>query len=270
MKIACYHNGAQHQKEAMESFVNGLKLHGIDANSLAAQFYEPTDLAVVWGHRAVHIVNGQRSVGKHYLVMERGYIGDRFQWTSLGFDGLNGRAAFPKIDDGLKRWNANFAQYLKPWRTVEGNLAVIMGQVPGDCSLELMAVDFPLWVMTIAKSLRRDVYAPVFRPHPQRDTMKVAGVPVIAGTLEAALEHAALVVTWNSNSGVDAILAGVPVYAADPGSMVYDISSCNFVPVRPDRSSWCQKMSYTQWSWKEIDTGEAWEAVRTVVDETTI
>ena len=34
--------------------------------------------------------------------MERAYISDRFTWTSLGFDGLNGRAKFPQINDARR------------------------------------------------------------------------------------------------------------------------------------------------------------------------
>ena len=75
-------------------------------------------------------------------------------------------------------------------------------------------------------------------------------------TLDEALDKAGLVVTYNSNSGVDAVLAGVPTYAADPGSMVWDVSSREFLPTTPDRAIWSQRMSFTQWLPDEIEKGD--------------
>jgi hypothetical protein len=216
----------------------------------------------MWGHRQQAIMDGQRRLGRHYLVMERGYIGDRFTWTSLGFDGLNGRAKFPQIDDGGKRWRQHFEQYLKPWAKPGHKLAVIMGQCRGDSSL--VNVDFPHWGLKVAKEAILAGYAPVFRPHPGDSSLVLPGVMNLGGTLETALERASLVVTYNSNSGVDAVLAGVPSYACDVGSMVWGVSSRNFLPIFPNRDTWGQRMAYTQWLPEEIEKGEAWEALKTV------
>lgn len=216
-----------------------------------------------WGHRQVHIINAQKKKHRHYLVMERGYIGDRFTWTSLGFDGLNGRARFPQINDGGARWRKHFAQYLKPWEYRPSQRAVIMGQVRGDASLAgISIVD---WVSVTARKLIGAGYIPLFRAHPgDRGELEIPGVKKLDGTLEQALETAGLVVTYNSNAGVDGILAGIATYAQDPGSMVWDVSSRNFLPIRPDRATWSQRMAYTQWLPEEIENGDAWEALKTV------
>jgi hypothetical protein len=219
----------------------------------------------MWGYRQHHIMDAQKKKGRHFLVMERGYIGDRFQWTSLGFNGLNGRAQFPRIHDGGRRWHKHFRQFLNPWRApIVSNLAVIMGQVPGDAALE--GVDFPLWVMTTAGHLKAKGFSVAFRPHPNpRSKLRsVANIKTLEGTLENALNQAALVVTYNSNSGVDAVLAGTPVFAADPGSMVYELSN-GLNKVQPDRTRWTQKMAYTQWLPEEIESGDAWAALKTVI-----
>jgi hypothetical protein len=265
MKIVCYAHAA-HQREAAERFAAGLSRHGIEAIHREPQNREDCDLAVVWGHRYYGIQSAQRAKGLHYLVMERGYIGDRFKWTSLGFDGLNGRAQFPQIDDGMARWNKHFACYMKPWRTeAKTSMAVIMGQARGDNSVK--DVNLVEWITNIAESLGQTRYFPVLRPHPDDPKLEVKGVRKLEGSLEEALNQAALVVTYNSNSGVDAVLAGVPTYAADPGSMVFDLSSKNFEPNTPDRTAWCKKMAYTQWLPEEIESGEAWKALRTVIDD---
>lgn len=195
--------------------------------------------------------------------MERAYIGDRFTWTSLGFDGLNGRAKFPQIDDGGARWRKYFEQYLKPWKQPASKLAVIMGQVRGDASLEgISIID---WIMFTAKRLAGANYTPVFRAHPGDPAVIIPAIKKIDSTLEQALESAALVVTYNSNSGVDAVLAGVPTFAADPGSMVWDVSSRNFLPITPDRGKWGERMAFTQWLPDEIENGDAWQALKTVI-----
>jgi hypothetical protein len=251
----------QHQKAPAERMARGLAVHGIASRIVepVRATIAPCDLAVMWGVRNERIIQMQKSVGNHYLVMERGYIGDRFKWTSLGFDGLNGRATFPTIDDGLKRWNENFEQYVKPWREnrMLNPVALIMGQVPGDSSLS--GVDFPKWIEAKARQLNNSFYRVYFRRHPQDKTKTLAPVPIweIANLAES-LEAVDLVVTWNSNSGVDAYLAGNIVWADDPGSMVWGAT-------KPGREAWKARMAYTQWLPEEIESGAAWDALRTVI-----
>ncbi len=121
-------------------------------------------------------MNMQKIRGRHYLVMERGYIGDRFKWTSLGFDGLNGRAKFPSIDDGMKRWNKHFPGFLKPWKYTGTSLALIMGQVLGDASIE--GVDFNKWVNDAALEHRNLGYEVYFRRWCRRGTRWHSGLCV--------------------------------------------------------------------------------------------
>ena len=262
MKVVCYAI-AQHQFEACTRFARGLERFGIRACIRSSKDVVESDLAVLWGHRQSRIIDPQRRAGRHYLVMERGYIGDRFTWTSLGFDGLNGRAKFPKIDDGLTRWNRFFKNYLKPWRESKSNMAVIMGQCRGDASLK--GVNFEKWAKETAEKLHGDKFMPLFRPHPGDPQVQIPGVRNLHGELKAALDQAALAVTFNSNSGVDAVLNGTPAYAEDPGSMIYDIALKDFHGNTPDRTAWTKKMAYTQWLPEEIESGDAWEALRTVI-----
>jgi hypothetical protein len=266
MKIVCYHNGADHQKAAMARFVVGLLRHGIGHTMEALNTtIHDCDLAVIWGHRAHGIINRQKSKGAHYLVMERGYIGDRFQWTSLGFDGLNGRARFPQINDHYSRWNRYFDEFIYPWRAPRINrVATIMGQCRGDASL--VGCNFEQWIQNINNSLVSAGFDVSFRPHPGDPNHLPQGVKKFPGSLGGALLCSELIVTYNSNSGVDAVLAGVPVFAQDPGSMVYELSSRDFIPITPERLSWCEKMSFTQWLPDEIESGDAWAALRTVIE----
>jgi hypothetical protein len=79
-------------------------------------------------------------------------------------------------------------------------------------------------------------------------------------SLSEALEAAQSVVTFNSNSGVDAVLSGCPTYAADPGSMAYDMTSRQLgAIVTPDREAWARWLSWCQFTRDELESGEAWE-----------
>jgi len=74
-------------------------------------------------------------MGRDVLVMERGYIGDRTHWTSLGWNGLNGRARVPLAPaDGGARFERNYSRLMHPYNPA-GHYALIIGQVPGDASL---------------------------------------------------------------------------------------------------------------------------------------
>ena len=79
-----------HQFEWGKAFSQGLGKHGIKADVKAYGEESDKDLAVFWGHgiRNAEIRKQQLAKGRHYLVMERGYFGDRFLHCSLGFDGL--------------------------------------------------------------------------------------------------------------------------------------------------------------------------------------
>jgi hypothetical protein len=83
------------------------------------------------------------------------------------------------------------------------------------------------------------------------------------GNLAEALAGAAFAVTWNSNSGVDAAMAGVPVVAMDEGSMAWPVAAHDLgaVPRLPERRPWAAQLAWCQWRPEEIADGTAWEAL---------
>ena len=121
-------------REYRDALVVGLRRHG--ALSL--------DAVACWGWRRGQLFKRRR---KRVLVLERGYIGDRFYWTSIGLDGLNGRATFPEYpDDG----GARFARMgsLAPWNP-DGSYVLLIGQVRGDAALA--GRDLDPWYADTAK-----------------------------------------------------------------------------------------------------------------------
>lgn len=278
MKIAIHMGRSEWQRQWCQAFAFGLRRHGIQAKVIGCRhpaYAEPVecDLAVFWGHRAKDVIRAQRRAGKHYLVLERGHLGgleERRNWCSAGFNGLGGRAAYPKAQDGGARWERLWSYLMKPWRQeppLEAAPVVIMGQMKGDQALA--GADIDQWYREAARVIREHHgIEPAFRPHPLGVQEAPEGVPLFAGSLADALAAARAVVTLNSTVGVDAAVAGVPVTVCDEGAMAWPVAALGLEaePVTPDREAWAHDLAWCQWSEEEMRRGEAWEALRGLVE----
>lgn len=263
MNVTVYVSGKPWAAPAENAMADGLARHGLAPVRRAAGDWAPCDVAIVWAHRDADLHAMQRAAGAHYLVMERGHIGDlamRRAWTSLGFDGLNGRATRPDLADP-DRFERHFGHLLRPWRA-EGDYLLLMGQVPGDAAVA--GTDIERWYAETAERIALTAGLPVvYRPHPMAGPVRdVPGTLRLEGRLDGALDGAAAVATWNSNSAVDAVLAGVPTWACDAGSMAWAVAGHDLaqLPPRPDRSEWAARLAWCQWTLGEMADGTAWEA----------
>ena len=264
LDIVCYARLAQrHALPWIYAFIEGLKRHGIQSKWDYTEHYKPCDLAVVWGLRNKKINEGQLDHSADYLVMERGYFGDRKKFTGIGYNGLNGRAFFFAKNMPSDRWEKHWVE-VKPWQ-MEGEYFLLMGQVSGDQSL--YGKDPRHWYEKTMNKIKAMTGIPVyFRPHPL--TRQYDGLlqcdGLMTDSLEAAFSKAMCAITYNSNSGVDAVLNGVPVVAMDIGSMAWDMArhdvSMNFN--RPKRKQWLYDLAYKQWTLEEVENGDAWEHLK--------
>lgn len=246
---------ASHQVTHQDAIAEGLRAHGIDV-VLSACDRSRTKYVACWGWRIGKLL---RQAGHEVLVMERGYLGDRFEWSSLAWNGLNGRAVFPPAPhDQGERFKKYFS--MLPWKS-GGENVLIMGQVPGDASLQ--GRNLVPWYQQAAKKAEAAYGLPVhFRPHPvalrKGHRHVIRGTTRSTGSLEAALANAAVVITYNSNSGVDAVLAGVPTIAVDEGSMAAAVTGKSIGEIiTPAREQWAAELAWKQWRLDEIASGEA-------------
>jgi hypothetical protein len=243
---------------------SGLERHGLEVNVLPNEnSAQPCDLAVVWGVRN----SANMRSGKRCLVIERGYIGNRFYWASAGFDGLNGRADFCNADKATdtSRFKKNFEHLMLPWRETDGKYVLVIGQVPGDQALINANIRANRWYDTVCRHLIDDGHEVVFRPHPCAPRMLYEPfVRVSKAPLEEDLANAEWVATINSNTAVDALMAGTLATACDMGSMVWDVASRSPVhlPERPDRAKWANKIAWCQWSPEELANGDFWDHLK--------
>lgn len=239
--LAFVSNG--HQGAHAKALTRGFAAHGVKVKT----GYPATQHVACWGWRRGRAL---REAGHDVLVLERGYIGDRFAWTSIAWNGLNNRGTAPVIDDGGERFDRHHAGLLQP-ENHAGDYALVIGQVPGDQSLQ--GRDLTGWYAEQAAKYP----GARFRPHPlahkRGRVADVPNAPVIGGTLQEAMQGASVVVTYNSNAGVDALLAGKRIHVEDCGSMAWQVG---------DREQWAHRLAWRQWTMDEIQSGVAWEHVR--------
>jgi len=254
---------AEHHREWCGPFGEGLRQHGWTVD--VASQWKPCDLLVCWGVRRAVEIKAQLSTSGEVCVLERGYLGDRFKWTSVSFGGgLNGRGEFRCTRADPARFFEHFGP-LKPWRRRDG-YALIIGQVPGDMSLRSIGGSLDGWYRETAAALRLQGHDVRFRPHPEavkRGTGGgIQGVQTIGGDLQAALDGASHVVTWNSNTAVEAVIAGAPSVSMDIGSMAWDVTGHEPGQiVTPDRLEWAARLAWKTFTMAEMASGYCWDVV---------
>lgn len=268
MKAYVVARGAGHQIEWGTAFSAGLRRHGWQVEICeaypASTGRKEYDLLVLWGVRRTDAIARQLADGGEVCILERGYLGDRFHWTSVSFGGgLNGRAEFRGVKSDPSRFE-QFRHLMQPWRKRDG-YALLIGQVPGDMSLASAGGDLGEWYRRAAAELKEKGYDVRFRQHPmaiRRGLDAKTDVRTIEGALQDAFDGAAAVVTFNSNTGVESVLAGVPTMSADIGSMAWPVTAHEVGQiVTPDREEWAAELAWKQWTLEEMASGVCWEVV---------
>lgn len=247
---------ARHQVQHQNALAEGMSAHGIKSIKTRSETHIETDIVACWGWR---IGKQLKESGHRVLVMERGYLGDRFSYASLAWNGLNGHAEFPVYPPDPSRYLIHNIE-LKPWKQ-GGDYALILGQVPNDASLQ--GQDMLPWYNEITQKVKEKYNMPVvFRQHPDLNkrgmNQTIKNAEKSTGTLEDALSEAAFTICFNSNSSVDSVIAGVPCIVGDRGSMAWEMCGHTIDDiVRPDRQAWIENLAWKQWNIDEIKTGKA-------------
>jgi hypothetical protein len=223
---------------------------------------DEADVIAVWG-----VANAKRWQEKGYknvLILERGYLGDRIEWLSLGWDNLNGKANFYNTYVPEDRWDKHWKSSIRDWRD-SGDVVLIAGQVLRDQSLS-DCVNYNEWLSNTIQTLKSKGHRVIFRPHPLETGYSVNDVAIskYKDFVEDIL-RAKCLVTWSSTSSVSAAYYGVPSVVFSDFSMTKEISSNSLdtLDFKPDRNNWGRKIAYCQWNPVELTTGEAWYHLKT-------
>lgn len=251
--LEAFYEGCPEDKELVEGF-----------------HYEHSDVAVIFGmHKSKvkkswprgAIFRQQRDKKLDVIVLETGYVnrgdGENHHYAA-GFNGMNGRANFRNKSMGPERW-AKLGVQLKPYS--RGDRVILCAQVPWDASVDHH--EHLAWAVETASILKNMTMRPVvFRPHPLAPLPKIAGCEYSTRPFAEDLKTAHCVVTFNSNSAVEALIEGKPVIAYDEGSMVWKLANKKLDLENlycPERQQWANDLAHAQWTPDEMRQGLAWK-----------
>jgi hypothetical protein len=267
MLVSFYASGNEVHDRVISAMYDGCPYQKTIVDDFA---YVESDIAVVFGvYKSKvsaswprgRIIQKHRSLGKDVVVLETGYLnrgdGEEHHYAA-GFNGLNGRADFKNMgmppDRALK-----LGIEPKPVRT--GEKILLCGQVPQDASVD--HIDIVRWLHAARNEIKaRTKREIVFKPHPKGKIPPINGCGFTKVPFLEALENCHSVVTFNSNSAVEAAVEGVPVFAFDEGSMAWSIANRDWDAIEqpriPDRKQWLYDLCYAQWDLREMRNGEPW------------
>jgi hypothetical protein len=239
MRFAVY---ARNDHPVARSFATGLRAAGARVTHRSLPDYgdgcrESFDAVAVFGLRGkgARILAEYTAAGVPVVVVDYGYV-DRVHgvntWATghwqVSLGGLNCIVSFDCPSDRFDALGVSIA----PER-VEPGPTILAAQLPGDAAHPFETEDqLRAWIATVPHD--------EVRWHP-------AMALVDHEPLDAALARAGCIVTWNSNIGHDALLAGVPVAAHGPAPYA-DVAMA-------DRAAYFARVAYSQWTPTEMETG---------------
>ena len=259
--------GALNSQPVFEAFERGLKQLGLEYRS-----HDVTaDVAVIWSQVWAGRMQGNQQVWQYFrnnrrpvVVLEVGLL-DRGKTWKVGVNGTGNTAYWGQEQDASRVDQLGLA--LKPWRSTGSNIVIAAQRSDSEQWHE--QPDAATWVADTIKQVQAHSNRPIIlRTHPRQRVVPPLGctyqVPQkLANSyddfdFDQCLRDAWAVINWNSGPGVQAAIAGVPVFvgasslAAPVGNQ--DLSQIE-KPVRPDRANWLVDVAHTEWSVEEIATG---------------
>lgn len=256
--------------DEVQAFAEGLRNLGVDHEVVdGAVLPGECDVLVTWSLPHPDYSSPRDAAWKlarRHLVLERGYV-RRDAYHACGWERLNNHADFriPVPLPADRRRHCGFE--LKPWRK-DGEHIVLAAQAENDKSLVYRGscTNNNAWCLRTAHQLAALTDRPiVYRPHPLHPHL-IHHERIVRCSrtepLEECLENAWALVTYSSNSAVEAAMLGVPVFLSNDIGMAWPIAntSINNIedPWMPDREYWLNGLAYTQWTKDEMAAGLPW------------
>lgn len=246
------------------------------------------DVAVIWSvlwrgkmEQYKKIWNHYRSQGKPVVVLEVGGL-RRNKSFKIAINGINRDADFANQEFDDKRWPL-FKHDLKPWDP-SGEIIVICGQ--HDASEQWRGLPrMDKWIAQQITELRKYTSRPILvRPHPRNiiqfresdfKNVKIRLPQRDHSTYDDTDFKATLGRTWavinhSSNPAMEAVIRGIPVFVSE-SSLCYEVGNSNLAdinsPAMPNRITWANKLSYTEWFEREIEEGLPWSRIKKRLEE---
>jgi hypothetical protein len=141
------------------------------------------------------------------------------------------------------------------------------------------------WIREQIREIRKYTTRPILvRPHPRNtipfqeqefDNVKIRLPKRDYKTYDdtdfkATLERTWAVVNHSSNPAIEAVIRGVPVFVSE-SSLCHDVGNISLsdinTPAMPNRHTWANKLSYTEWFPDEIEKGIPWQRIKKRLQE---
>ena len=292
MKFSLFpNNTSRNGKTIMESYEHALKQAGETTvyNDMDA------DVAIIWSILFQGKMKPNKEIWEHYrrqnkpvIVLEVGGIKRNITWRA-GINGITGDAYHGPTGNPQDRFDS-FGLILEPWVNKPDGKIIICGQ-HDDSAQWIMYNDTSVakWIYDTVVSWRAYDQRSTFmiRPHPRNrfhwanlgspdhlGYTALADPKKISGTYDDfnfpdLLKDARLVINYNSNPAIEAVLKGIPV-------MTHESSRCRPVanPIgwtkeirTPDRQQWANDLCYQEWTESEIRLGEPFRRIRSKLEE---
>jgi hypothetical protein len=259
--------GALNSQPVFEAFERGLKQLGLEYQS-----HDVTaDVAVIWSQVWAGRMQGNQQVWQYFrsthrsvIVLEVGLL-DRGKTWKVGVNGTGSTAYWGQGVDANRVTQLGLV--LTPWRKTGRNIVIATQR--SDSEQWHAQPDTATWVADTVKQVQARSNRPIIlRTHPRQRVAPPPGctyqVPQkLANSyddfdFDQCLQDAWAVINWNSGPGVQAAMAGVPVFVG-AGSLAAPVGNLDLSqiekPVRPDRANWLVDIAHTEWTVNELATG---------------
>lgn len=273
MRVCLWQNGANN---ILDLFAIGIERSGGSVerhDPLAVRHHQMAgvirgyDCHVVWSgmyNFSDQIIAHCRHNKKPVFVLDHGWM-NRGEYYHAGLNGLNGQADFKNENSSPDRFESLGIE-LKPWRE-EGKHILLCGQLSGDITLPC---DRKEWAKQVIKRVEGLTDLPiVYRPHPgDKNRKPIEGCTFSKSDLETDLSEAACMITHTSNTVINALVEGVPVFTTGK-SIAYPIipdfeDFALFLKksgiyygsiIQQSREQFFNNLAYAQWNQDEIEQG---------------
>lgn len=241
-----------------------------------------TDVACVFGlkGRSRQIMRDHRDMSRATVYFDKGYTRTKgeaghTEYSRVAVNGADPLAYFQTIRRKGDRWERLGVQ-MRP-RKGNGGHVLVCGSTQkyhdfhdlGDAREYAAKVMF-----RIRKQSERQI---VYRPKPSDNSKPIAGYAFSSGStsIVEALRGCHCLVTHGSSAALDAIFAGVPALVLGPciarpvaETEIENIERPRW-PNEGELMRWAHDMAYTQWTARELRSGEAWQDLRARILELT-
>jgi len=282
MKFGIYGQPNPHlDKPLLWSFAQGAEKRGHrviwrNPAPFTPEQVEDFDAVVVLGMqpRKRLVVEAYNRAGRPAVVVDLGYL-KREEYFQVGLNGLNWLPPFDCPDDRFRALGISRASRPRSTKKKPGVHIVIAGQKPGDGQHRMADNQAVItWAQGVVDRIREITDRPIiWRPHPLAPVQPVRFAELSdprERTLARDLDGAHALVTFNSNAGHEALLAGIPVFC-DPSAMYAEVANTDLSLIETPRwqstKDYFSRLAYAQWTLDEMACGECMAFLETLLED---